>query len=149
MLVSRQTRYNTGLDMSFIPSLAAKDFAHHWFKMFKVRHGIIGVKRGLIPPLTKIRAALPIGIVAEFVALVRVPAIVMAVIFHLEDTVLFNNPGYFFADKGADYLGSHAVVILWRKTISDIMDQGSNDPVDISPVIFQHVPPIAGRVQGG
>src|SRR5262245_27182722 len=58
-----------------------------------------------------------------------VPAIVMCVVIHLERAVMFDRPGDFLAQERPQDFRGEAVVVLRRKPVAYVMEEGGGNPV--------------------
>ena len=97
---------------------------------------IVGVEGHLVPRAAETLAAVEPFVVAPALALVLVHAGGVAVIEHLENTVMLDDPGDLLTDIGADNGGGHLAVVFRGKVIAEVVDQRGHDHLDVGAVLF-------------
>jgi hypothetical protein len=89
-------------DDALIVGFAAKNLSNHGHKGLEWFHRKVWIKTGLIPPFTKFSTRIKKWMISELIARVFVPAIMVGVIQHLKNAMMFNGPGNVPSHKWSD-----------------------------------------------
>jgi len=104
-----------------IISFTTENLTNHWLKGFKRLHGVVWIKTRLIPSFTKFCACLKQRMISELIPSIFVPAIMVGIIQHLKNAMMFDRPGNIPSYKWPNYFSRHTIVILWGEPVTNIM----------------------------